>query len=604
MKDIAIVIIEKFKRIRSHFVLKLFFSYLAFLVVSFGVVFGMVSFRLTKKEIANGQSVYNGVLAQAANYIEFNVREIRGIVDTVTSSESVVTALRDATRYYSHSRDNWNIITSSGHKQVIYNLFSSSSISTISLHSFQGQLAIDQSPLYIRLPEEKQNLINQRLESMDQLYMWLPADLMYEKDSALRSIMYIRKLPQPNQLGSFIGYASAKIPERIFQNILLTMQVTPHSSAILFNEENDLIASSQMTDRVSLDIFQKINEAYELSSDLQEVRVDNILYLAGIREIAGCDWKLMLVVPNEDITADIRDGLSRFLLWIMLAMLLTLPFVYLVSRSLSKRIVSLKNEMMKFSKDTDNNALIPTKQDEIGDLTDSFYTMRDNIRNLMEQQYRNGFEIKDLELQVLQSQINPHFLYNTLETIYWMGVKNDANEVASIAQKLGSFYKLSLSNGKTNVPLSVELQHVKDYTDIQNMRFGNRIHLDIEVADELMDYEMIKITLQPLVENAIQHGIREKKNEEGCITIGASIEKGEPDVLIVTIGDDGIGMNPEQLAHMMEKNTKITEHGYGVWNINERIRMTYGDNYGLKYSSESGEGTMVEIRIPAIKYQE
>lgn len=230
-------------------------------------------------------------------------------------------------------------------------------------------------------------------------------------------------------------------------------------------------------------------------------------------------------------------------------------------------------------------------------MTDSFYHMQTHIKSLMEEQYRQGFEIKDLELQVLQSQINPHFLYNTLEMIYWMGVKKNAPEISKVASELGLFYKLSLGNGEKVVTIEDEIKHIEAYVNIQNLRFNNIITLLNNIPVSLYEYQIVKLTMQPLIENAINHGIREKPNEQGTILLQGKLQN---NCIYLTIEDNGIGMTPEQLSNISVKRRHSSGHGYGVWNINERLKLTYGEKYGLLYSSEYGKGTTVTIKIPAL----
>ncbi|MDF2986874.1 MAG: integral rane sensor signal transduction histidine kinase [Eubacterium sp.] len=232
-------------------------------------------------------------------------------------------------------------------------------------------------------------------------------------------------------------------------------------------------------------------------------------------------------------------------------------------------------------------------EDEIGELTDSFNSMAGKINGLLDEQYRLGYEIKNLELKVLQSLINPHFLYNTLDMIYWLAVKNKVPAIENAAKSLGRFYNLSLGHGEDIVTLEKELTHVSTYVNIQNMRFEDKIKLVVDVPDELYSCRIIKIVLQPLVENAILHGIYEKEDSRGTITISGDASDG---ILQITIEDDGVGMNTEHLSALL--STPGENRGYGVWNINERIRLTYGEPYGLQFTSTPNAGTCVFVKFP------
>jgi two-component system sensor histidine kinase YesM len=235
-------------------------------------------------------------------------------------------------------------------------------------------------------------------------------------------------------------------------------------------------------------------------------------------------------------------------------------------------------------------------KDEIGELMESFNFMIQRIKILIEEQYKSGQEIKSAELKALQAQINPHFLYNTLDLINWTAIKYNVPEISSTVKSLSRFYKLSLSKGRDTVPISDELEHVKLYTDIQNRRFENKIILDIQVEDRILGYNVPKIILQPIVENSILHGILEKDDKAGRITITGALQQ---DTIILKVSDDGVGMDEEAINDIL--NAKTDEiYGYGVWNINNRLRLYYGEEAGLLIRSEIGKGTEAEIRIPAV----
>lgn len=200
----------------------------------------------------------------------------------------------------------------------------------------------------------------------------------------------------------------------------------------------------------------------------------------------------------------------------------------------------------------------------------------------------------------MQSQINPHFLYNTLDMINWLSLKNSTGEVNSAVRALANFYRLSLSGGKDIVTIADELKHVSYYLQIQNIRFGDKIKSVIDVDKDVLEYSIPKITLQPIVENAIHHGILEKPDKTGVITVkGRKIEN----TIIITVSDDGIGIPEENLKSiMLYESLSKTGSSYGIKNINERIKLIYGNDYGLNCTSVYGKGTTVEIRLAAVKY--
>ena len=237
--------------------------------------------------------------------------------------------------------------------------------------------------------------------------------------------------------------------------------------------------------------------------------------------------------------------------------------------------------------------------DEIGDLQNSFNEMVLQINHLLDSQYQLGKQIKDSELKLLQAQINPHFLYNTLNLIKWTAQNKNADEVSDIVEKLSRYYRIGLSNGLELISIHDELEHVSLYVQLQNKRFDNNIQLEIHADAAVYEYRILKLLLQPLVENCILHGL---KDNRGIITIDLAQSEA---FLCITITDDGVGISAEKQARIrLNQELKITtsgQGGYGLTNIQERLLNFYGKESVLQISSAPGMGTSVKICLPLNK---
>lgn len=239
---------------------------------------------------------------------------------------------------------------------------------------------------------------------------------------------------------------------------------------------------------------------------------------------------------------------------------------------------------------------------EVSVLSDSLNTMIDKIDELLEQVKKEQVRLRKAEFELLQSQINPHFLYNTLDAIVWLAEAGEQKKVVSMVGSLSDFFRTSLNQGKDIITIKEELQHSRSYLEIQQMRYQDILNYEIHVPEELHRYLIPKITIQPLVENALYHGI---KNKRGLGRIVISGRK-EEDFLILQIEDNGIGMRKERLDQVKEgMNQKIpTEKDiYGLYNVNERIRLNFGEKYGLSIESTYGEGTVVSIILPYVDHK-
>ena len=228
--------------------------------------------------------------------------------------------------------------------------------------------------------------------------------------------------------------------------------------------------------------------------------------------------------------------------------------------------------------------------DEIQELAREYDLMVGRIGELIEENVREQELKQKSDLKALQAQINPHFLYNTLDSIIWMGEMDKSEEVVKMTSALSRLFRISISKGRELIPLRDELEHVRSYLTIQEMRYKNKFRYLIDIPESLMDCTVLKITLQPLVENAIYHGIR-NVDYEGLIEIGGRMDNGD---MYLTVRDNGEGMDVDKLAALLETN----QHGTGIRNVNERIRLYFGSEYGLSYESTERKGTLITIRIP------
>ena len=239
---------------------------------------------------------------------------------------------------------------------------------------------------------------------------------------------------------------------------------------------------------------------------------------------------------------------------------------------------------------------------EVSVLSDSLNTMIDKIDELLEQVKKEQIRLRKAEFELLQSQINPHFLYNTLDAIVWLAEAGEQKKVVSMVGSLSDFFRTSLNQGKDIITIKEELQHSRSYLEIQQMRYQDILNYEIHVPEELHRYLIPKITIQPLVENALYHGIKNKRGPGRIVISGRK----EEDFLILQIEDNGIGMRKERLDQVKEgMNQKIpTEKDiYGLYNVNERIRLNFGEKYGLSIESTYGEGTVVSIILPYVDHK-
>ncbi len=314
----------------------------------------------------------------------------------------------------------------------------------------------------------------------------------------------------------------------------------------------------------------------------------------------------------EMLRRQVASSLLNTIRIMIIVLIIILVVIYFLSRRLSERITEPITELVgmteKFAGGDFTVSYHPDRDDEMKTLADSFNSMVKEIENLVEDIHREQENAKDAELRLLQEQINPHFLYNTLDAIIWMTEAGENKKAIQIIQELSSFFRISLSKGESEITIRNEREHVKNYLEIQRYRYQDILDYEINISDDILDYHIQKLTLQPIVENALYHGIKNKRGG-GKITVEGYLsnrdEKSEGDVsgtIIFKIKDSGIGMNEEELTRLRKLiSGEITiddKRGFGMANVEKRITMLYGEEYGISVDSEYEEGTTVTVRIP------
>lgn len=235
--------------------------------------------------------------------------------------------------------------------------------------------------------------------------------------------------------------------------------------------------------------------------------------------------------------------------------------------------------------------------EEIAELSGSVNNMTVHLGDMVRKIKEDERKMRHAELRLLQEQINPHFLYNTLDTIVWLIESDSADEAVDMVVSLSQFFRLVLSHGAEFISIRDEEQHIRSYLKIQQARYHDILDYEIDMDPAVYPYQILKLTLQPLVENALYHGIKYKR-AMGKITITGRLQEHS---IVLVVADNGVGMEPEKLAHLrreIERPCRDTEGGFGLANVNERIRMYFGDYYGMQIESAVGEGTTVTVTLP------
>ncbi|MCR5000628.1 MAG: sensor histidine kinase [Lachnospiraceae bacterium] len=347
----------------------------------------------------------------------------------------------------------------------------------------------------------------------------------------------------------------------------------------------------------------KDGDKYEENIEIWENDVQIVTYLVRETILQFIYYELQ---DLRQARAQINEFYTTMFTYIIIAAvavgLLVIFISYYISQSITRPVRELSKITEKVARgDLSVRAGIETGS-EIAVLSKSFNEMIDRVSRLLDQVRVEQESLRRAELELLQSQINPHFLYNTLDTIVWLAEAGDQARVVSMVGSLSKFFRASLGQGKDQVTIKDELDHVRSYLEIQQVRYQDILDYSIDVPEELYDSPVPKITLQPLVENALYHGIKNKRGR-GNISITGKSENG---CIYIYIEDNGMGMTPERLERVSEKMNDpgvfetAEDKGdvFGLSNVNERIKLIFGSRYGIHIDSVYGEGTTVTILLP------
>lgn len=320
-----------------------------------------------------------------------------------------------------------------------------------------------------------------------------------------------------------------------------------------------------------------------------------------VNTISYTGWKLVGVIPYSTFTHGMIN-MRYFIVMLMLLLAMMLVFINrVVSVRISRPILRLNNSVTEYEAGEKPEIYIGGSL-EIRHLGYSIQDSYEQIDHLMKKIVLEQNERRKSELDALQSQINPHFLYNALESITWM-VEGERNEEAVfMISQLAKLFRISLSKGRTVITIKDELQHAQSYMNIQKVRYKNAFSVVFDVDESLYSYCTVKLILQPILENAISYGMN-GVDECGEIAVTGRMEH---DTIVLAVTDNGIGMSQEEVSLVLTDSNRIHKHGSGVGlvNVNNRIQILFGKEYGLKIESEPDEGTTVSIYLPAVPYTE
>jgi len=576
-------------RLISHFNnlgirIKLFIVFLAVITVPF-CLFLLINYTFSYRA-AEKQALYTAeqILFQAKSYLDYKTEFVKNTLIFVTLNDTVIEIANKDSASYETDIGMW-IADSNKLDKVFYTSNINPDIHMLQLYMSNGLASLTQTEKYLSLTSVENTDWYKKMLAGNEIVNWFP-DKYFDKNTNQNYIYATRWIK--DDVGNFVGIAKLDILETNIKIILDRSYYIESSSVFLINSNNDIISTSndsKINDSNSItDLFSitSVNDLYP--GTWTSVNYNNEKQLIGVQNINNSDWKLYFVIPYSKLMETTMKINKQIILAFLLIAPLTFPLAYFVSASSTNRIRKLRSNMKYIVNGDFNISIIPGSDDEIGELIKTFNYMSTKISMLLDDKVKLGKEIKNKELLALQAQINPHFLYNTLDIINGMSIIANSSQITHTIELLSDYYRLSLSKGKDTVTIKDEITHGLTY-------------VKINVPEYLLQYKILKIVLQPIIENSIIHGIMEKESEAGTIIISGKIED---NAVILSVADDGVGIPEEKLQEILTITDTKDSHGYGIKNIHERLQINYGNQYGLTFKSKLGKGTTVEIKLPIL----
>ncbi len=581
---------KRFRSIQATIALTLFS--LVFIVI---LVIELVSYNLTAETVRSNSEAYTlQLVKEVSSSVDSYVRYMKNI-------SSVILYDQDVQRYFGSAPG--GPASSPRVAAAITDLLSSvkrarQDISLVALFSPDGRVIADRPNLawnpYIHFKSLEWYKAALRAQGAPVVSSSHVQDLIANEYRWVISLS--RAITNPTT-GKTIAVLLVDLNYRVIRDMCSSIDLGSRGYAFVIGRHGDIIYHPQQQLIYSNLKKERINEVVTASgsSFLAGTGVDRRIYTIHVSKETG--WRIVGVTYMSTLVSDKEFIQFYYLLLGVACIAVIIVLSILISFRISKPIKTLIRSMDQVERGNFEIKVNIPSYDEIGSLGRKFNIMVAKIRELMIQNVREQELKRKFELQALQAQINPHFLYNTLDSIIWMAESRRHEEVVMMVSSLAKLFRLTISRGDEIVPIETEIEHITHYLIIQKMRYRDRLDFEIDVPTELFPYQTVKLLLQPLVENSIYHGI---KNRRGRGVVRIAARKEEERILLQVI-DNGVGMARARVARLLDPACPDAKSGgVGVRNVDERIKLHFGEGFGLTFESTRYVGTTVNVWLPAI----
>jgi len=575
---------EFFQNLKINHKLFLILFFVSFILIIIGIIALQLSFHIYEEQLYE-EAAKSLILSSEMVDMKFN--EIDKVTFDILSDKQVQQYL--ATIRAQDTSYNWYEALNNLNKKMLEWAFSENYISSIIIIDTQGNQYV-WGKTGTKISQERIEFICNQAIKMEGRPVWIEP---YGSDSSIIAARSIRSIPDLElaNLGTLIIRMN---PERLFSNSSSQRSISKHDTNLVILSENSLVYQ-RYNQLDSNELISKMNK--EMGYFISNIRGEKYLIAYIISKSTG--WKFANILPYSSILKNIATVRIVLLLVYISIFVMVIYFGFLFSKGITKPLERLTNEMKlveegKFQEIAKMDANIKKGGDEIAQLEYDFHLMVEKINTLIKDNYLKQIAIKESEFKALQAQINPHFLYNTLESINWLAKLSKQNQISIMVKALGNLLRNSISNKREVISLRDEMNILEDYIAIQKCRYEERLDFAMSISEEYWHYMIPKLSIQPLVENSIQYGL-EKILGVCRIRVWAEPEENG---LKIWVQDNGPGIDKDILTKLNKGEIKPKGSGIGIKNIDDRIKIIFGTEYGVNVDSILGEGTKICVFIP------
>lgn len=539
------------------------------------------------------------------NRLKFSVQIIDGMLNSVEliSYPALVDGTLESKLFLPHDSEAFNEYETFNYLKTALNgfLYANKNIDSVYLYSvsekwFIGTPSIGRT---ISGDEVQKSQWLSTVTSYPQLNNWIMLKGMKQSNGETKDLIVNYKYIGSRVSGVPVGIMSVNIEKKAIEKFLDNMAEEKDSSIVVLDEKNNVIANkNSLSIGSSYNYLGSIMKA-EGNEGRITAKVKSTKYLIAYYTSPYTKWKYMIAIPVKSITGKVTSVLILTIICFILIMIFGIFIAFILPTNMTKPINTLVKSMKLVKTGKFDCRIMEVRKDEFGELYTGFNDMVANLDGLIHELSHQKVVKKDIQLKMMQSQINAHFLYNTLDVIHWIARINKIEDICALTFALSKYFRISLSEGKDVIKLSDALELITNYMEIHKIKSEKDIQLEVNVPKELLSQNVLKYIFQPVVENAIQHGI-EKTRRDGLLKF--SCERVEDDILLI-YEDNGKGIEPhvlESIRNDLVESNFTKEGNFALKNINNQIKMFYGEKYGLTIDSEHNYKTVVKITIPFV----